>query len=36
MVLALFNLAGRHASLGEWDRALPLCEKAYALAPLPE
>ena len=35
MVLAIFNLAGRHASLGEWDRALPLCEEAYALAPLP-
>ena len=35
MVLAIFNLAGRHASLSEWDRALPLCEEAYALAPLP-
>ena len=35
MVLAKFNLAGRHASLSEWDRALPLCEEAYALAPLP-
>ncbi len=35
MVLAMFNLAGRHASLGEWDRALPLCEEAYALASLP-
>ena len=34
VVLALFNLAGRHASLGEWDRALPLCEEAYLLAPL--
>jgi serine/threonine protein kinase len=28
MVLAQFNLAGRHAFLGEWDRALPLCEEA--------
>lgn len=35
MMLAQFNLAGRHASLGEWDRALPLCEEAFALAPLP-
>ena len=35
MVLAQFNLAGRHAFLGEWDRALPLCEGVYALAPLP-
>jgi tetratricopeptide (TPR) repeat protein len=35
MVLAQFNLAGRHASLGEWDLALPLCEGAYAIAPLP-
>ena len=34
VVLALFNLAGRHASLGEWDRALTLCEEAYVLAPL--
>ena len=34
MVLAQFNLAGGHASLGEWDQALPLCEEAYALAPL--
>jgi hypothetical protein len=32
--VALFNLAGRHASLGEWDRALTLCEDAYVLAPL--
>jgi len=35
MVLAQFNLAGRHASRGELDQALPLCEEAYALATLP-
>jgi eukaryotic-like serine/threonine-protein kinase len=34
MVLARFNLAGGHASRGELDQALPLCEAAYALAPL--
>src|SRR5205809_1015457 len=33
MVLAKFNLAGRHVSRGELDQALPLCEEAYALAP---
>jgi tetratricopeptide (TPR) repeat protein len=35
MVLAKFNLAGRHASRGEMEQALRLCEEAYALAPLP-
>jgi tetratricopeptide (TPR) repeat protein len=35
MVLALFNLAGRHAALGEWDLGLRLCEDAFAIAPLP-
>jgi TolB-like protein/Tfp pilus assembly protein PilF len=35
MVLAQLALAGLHASRGELDQALALCEKAYAVAPLP-
>lgn len=35
IALAQFNLAGRHVSLGELHQALPLCEKACAIAPLP-
>jgi serine/threonine protein kinase/Tfp pilus assembly protein PilF len=35
MVLAQLSLAGLHASRGELDQALALCEKAYAVAPLP-
>ena len=34
MVLALFNLAGWHASREEWDQCLALSEEAYAIAPL--
>jgi TolB-like protein/Tfp pilus assembly protein PilF len=35
MVTVQGALAGYHASRGELDPALALCEKAYALAPLP-
>ena len=35
MVLAQLALAALHASRGELDQALALCEKAYAVAPLP-
>jgi eukaryotic-like serine/threonine-protein kinase len=35
MVLAQLALAALHASCGELGQALALCEKAYAVAPLP-
>jgi len=35
MVLAQLALAGLHASRGEFDQAIPLCEKACGPAPLP-
>jgi serine/threonine-protein kinase len=35
MVFAQLALAAYHASRGELDQALALCEKAYALAPMP-
>src|SRR5580704_762365 len=35
MVLAQLALASLHASRGELDQALALCEKAHAVAPLP-
>jgi tetratricopeptide (TPR) repeat protein len=36
MVFAQLALASYHASRGELDQALELCEKAYILAPLPQ
>ena len=36
MVLAQLALTSHHASRREWDQALAFCEKAYALAPLPQ
>jgi serine/threonine protein kinase/tetratricopeptide (TPR) repeat protein len=35
MVIAQLALAGLHATRGEFDQAMALSEKAYALAPLP-